>query len=55
MGSRLIGIAFAAFGWFRKAASYRARIVVPVSCVIAAFGLYAAAQRALLPDWPAII
>jgi hypothetical protein len=43
----VIALALAAVGWFRGRTWYRARVVVPASCAIAAVGLYWAVQRTL--------
>ena len=48
----VIGLAFLVVGWWRHRRWYRGRITIPVSAVIAALGLYAAVQRAFLPDLP---
>jgi hydrogenase/urease accessory protein HupE len=40
-------ITFVAIGWFRRAAWYRSRIVIPLSAGIALVGLYWCAERAL--------
>jgi hypothetical protein len=36
----VVGLAFLAVGWFRRSASYRKRVVIPLSAAIAAAGLY---------------
>lgn len=43
----VIALAFAAVGWYRGSAKYRARVVVPGSLAIAAMGLYWAIERSL--------
>ncbi|MBX3394589.1 MAG: HupE/UreJ family protein [Phycisphaerae bacterium] len=41
----VIGLAFAAVGWWRKAAWYRRRVVIPASLVIGLIGSYWAVER----------
>lgn len=43
----VIGLAFAVSGWWRDRPSYRRRVIVPASVLIAGMGLYWAAQRSL--------
>ncbi len=47
--------AFLIVGWWRSKIWYRAWITIPISGVIAALGLYAAVQRAFLPDLPTLL
>jgi hypothetical protein len=48
----VIALAFLLIGWWRQRLWYRPRITIPISAIIAALGLYAAVQRAFLPDLP---
>lgn len=48
----VIACAFLLIGWWRKRSWYRPYVTIPLSVIIAALGLYAAVQRAFLPDLP---
>lgn len=51
----VLAAAFLIVGWWRSKAWYRAWVTIPISGIIAALGLYAAVQRAFLPNLPAIL